>query len=171
MEDARPGILEIKVVSVPKRVRAARMKKCAAAMTLFGHDIGIRCGRFGGRRDVSRVNFVRAAGVEDLLAERIFADKPRAKKWKGCVRFCKVDQYVVRSTAGTLRLGADVAQLLGLGIDVDEFDLIDDPIAAREQAATAIGAQFFHIKGTAEGAFSEGEEVSVWQAIFVGLWG
>jgi hypothetical protein len=58
--------------------------------------------------------------------------------------------------------------LLGLWIDIDQFDLIDDPIAAREQAATTVCGQFFHIGRTEVGSISEGEEVSVWQAIFVG---
>jgi len=168
MENARPGFLEIKVVSIPKRVGAAGMKKCPAAMTLFGHDIGIRSWRFGCGGDVPGVNVVRSTGLEDLLAERIFADQPRAKKRKGSARFCKVDQHIVRSAAGALGLTADIAKLLGLGIGIDQFDLVDNPIAAREQAATTIGALFFHVGDTGVGAISEGEDASVWQAIFVG---
>jgi hypothetical protein len=67
-----------------------------------------------------------------------------------------------------LGLAADVAKLLRLGIDVDQFDLIDDPIAARKQATTTICVQFFHVGSTAVGAFSEGEEIRLWQAIFIG---
>jgi hypothetical protein len=114
---------------------------------------------------------VRSTGFEDLLAERIFADQPRAKKWKGGARFCKVNQHIVRSAAGALGLAADIAKLLGLGIGIDQFDLVDNPIAAREQAATTIGALFFHVGNTGVDAISEGKDVSVWQAIFVGLTG
>jgi hypothetical protein len=111
---------------------------------------------------------MRAAGLEDLLTESIFADQPGAKKGKGSARFSEINQNVIRSAAGSLGLVADVAKLLGLGIDIDEFDLIDDPIAAREQAATIICGQFFHVGNTEVGSISEGEEVSVWQAIFIG---
>jgi hypothetical protein len=104
-----------------------------------------------------------------LFTERIFAHKSRAKKGKGHAGFGEVDQNIVRSAAGSLRLTADVAKLLRLGIDIDQFDLIDDPIAACEQAATAIRTHSFHLDSTAVGAFSELKEMTLWQAIFVGF--
>ena len=167
MENARLGFLEIKVISVPKRIRAACVKKCPSAMTLFGHDIGIRGRRFGSPRDVLGVNFVRAAGLEDLPAERIFADEARAKKGERGARFGQINQDIVGSASGPLGLGANVAELLGFGIHINQLDLIDNPIAAREQAAASLCGQFFHIGSTEMGSISEGEEVRLWQAVFL----
>src|SRR6266436_6140929 len=132
MENARPGFLEVKVVSAPKRIGAAGMKECPATVTLFGHHIRIRSRRLGCPRDLPGVNVVRSTGFEDMLAERIFADQSRAKKRKGSARFCKVDQHIVRSAAGALGLAADIAKLLGLGIDIDQLHLVDNPIPARK---------------------------------------
>jgi hypothetical protein len=42
-----------------------------------------------------------------------------------------------------------------LGINIDQFDLIDNPIAAGEEAATAVCVQFFHVDSTTVGVFSE----------------
>ena len=109
MENARPGFLEVKFVSAPKCISASGMKKCPATVALFGHDISIRSGRFGGRGDVSGVDIVRSTRLENLFPERIFADKSRAKKWKRRPRFGQINQNIVRSAASALRLAADVA--------------------------------------------------------------
>jgi hypothetical protein len=42
-----------------------------------------------------------------------------------------------------------------LGIDIDQLDLIDDPVAACEQAGAAICADFFHAGNTTMRALSE----------------
>src|SRR6267142_2279369 len=102
MENARPGFFEIKIVAVPKRIRAARMEKGPAAMTLFSHDIRVRSWRFGSRGDLAGVDIVRTAGLENLLSEGILADKARAKKRKRRARLGQINQNVVRSAAGTL---------------------------------------------------------------------
>src|SRR5207244_9609061 len=47
--------------------------------------------------------------------------------------FSQVDQDIVRRPAGALRLAENIGQLLALRKDIDDFDLIDDPIAAGEQ--------------------------------------
>jgi hypothetical protein len=44
-------------------------------------------------------------------------------------------------------LAADIPQLLRLGIDIDQLDLIDDPIAPGQEAATGICASRFHAVG------------------------
>src|SRR5437899_1211432 len=168
MENPRSGFLEIKVVPVPKCIRAARMKKRPAAMTLLGHHVSIRSGRFGCTRNVPGVNLVRFTGLENFLAERIFAHQTCTQKWKRNARFGQIDQYIVGCATGPLGLAADVAKLLGLGIDIDQFDLVDDPVAACEQAATTICGQFIHIGSTEAGTIDEGEEVSAWKAIYAG---
>ena len=94
---------------------------------------------------MSGVNVVRSAGFENLFAERIFADKASAEKRERRPGIGEIDQDVVGRSAGALRLAADIAELLGLGIDIDQFDLVDDPIAARKQATTAICADFLHV--------------------------
>src|SRR5215831_7354425 len=114
-------------------------------MTLLGHDVSVRGWRFRSCGDVSGVDIVRSAGFENLFAERVFADKASAKKRERCPGIGEINQDVVGRSAGTLRLAADVSKLLGLGIDIDQFDLVDDPIAARKEATTAVYADFFHV--------------------------
>src|SRR5882757_6249563 len=102
MENARLRFREVQVVSLPKRVRAARVEKCPAAMTLFSHDVSVRGRRFRSRGDLAGVDIVRTARLENLLSEGILADKARAKKRKRRARLGQINQNVVRSAAGTL---------------------------------------------------------------------
>jgi hypothetical protein len=43
-----------------------------------------------------------------------------------------------------LKLAEDVAELFGPGVHVNEFDLINDPVAARKDTATSAGRVCFH---------------------------
>lgn len=138
MENAGFNFGEIEIIAVPKGICAASVKKCSPAVALLGHDVGVGGGSFGGGAEVADVDFVVAAIVEDLFAEGIFADEARAKEWKWRAGFGEVDQNVVRSAAGALGLAADIAELLWLRIDIDQFDLVDDPVPTREKPAMGI---------------------------------
>src|SRR6266853_3080896 len=130
MEYPRTGPGEIQIVPAPVRISTAGMEESAPSVRLLGHDIGIRGGGLWGHAQVASIYFVLAAIVEDLLAERVTANQPCPIKREGSAGLGKIHQDIVRRAAGSLRLGADVAQLLRLRIDVDEFHLIDYPVAA-----------------------------------------
>ena len=66
----------------------------------------------------------------------ILADQAGGQEGKGSLQAGQVDEEVVGRSAGALGLGANVGQLLPLRIDIDHFDLVNDPVARRQQPAT-----------------------------------
>lgn len=138
MKNARFYFGKIEIFTVPKRVRAAGVEESAAAMALFGHDIGVGGGCFGSGAEMPHVNLVLAAIIEDLVAKGVLADEARAEERERDAGFGEVNQDIVRSAAGSLGLAANVSELFGLRIDVDQFDLVDDPIPASEEPAMGI---------------------------------
>jgi len=43
-----------------------------------------------------------------------------------------------------LRLAADVPELLRLRVNIDQFDLIDDPVASGQNATPGVSSFVFH---------------------------
>ena len=93
---------------------------------------------------MANVNLVLAAIVEDVLAQRVLADQARAEEREGGAGSGEVNQDVVRGAAGALGLAANVAQLLRLRVNVNEFDLVNDPVAAGQEAGVAVCGFVFH---------------------------
>ena len=85
-----------------------------------------------------------AAVSEDLFTERVLAHKARAIKWESGPGLGEVNEHVVRPAARALELAEDVAELFRPRIYVNELDLINDPVAASEEAATNAGGICFH---------------------------
>src|SRR5690349_17933887 len=129
MEYARTRSGEIQIIPAPECVGATGVEESAPSVRLLGHDISVRGGRLWGHAQVANVYLVLSAIFENLLAQRVSAHQTSAKKREGRAGFGKIHQHIVRRAAGPLRLGANVAQLFRLGIDVDEFYLIDNPVA------------------------------------------
>jgi hypothetical protein len=122
------------------------MEESAAPVGFLGHDIRIGGVRLVGDPQMTRVNLVLATIVEDGFAEGIFADKAGGKKRKIRPEPCQANADIIRCAPGALPgLAADVSKLLPLRININEFDLIDDPIAASQQAAS--GGRMFSSHG------------------------
>jgi hypothetical protein len=85
-----------------------------------------------------------AAIIEDLVAQSIIADEAGAEKGEGDPGLSEIDQDVVGGATRPLRLRTDVAKLLRLRIDIDEFDLVDDPIPAGQEPAMPVRTYVFH---------------------------
>jgi len=90
------------------------------------------------------IDFMPAAIINDLAAQSIVADEAGAEEGEGDAGFGEVDQDVIGGATGALRLRADIAKLFRLRIDIDEFDLVDDPIPAGQKAAMAVRTYVFH---------------------------
>jgi hypothetical protein len=80
------------------------------------------------------INLVLAAGSEDVFAEGVLADQTggEEREWGAGPR--EVRQDVVGRAPGALGLAANVGELFRLRIHIDHLDLVDDPVAAGEQA-------------------------------------
>jgi len=111
------------------------MEKGTAAIAFFGHDIGVGGVGSGAFCEEAGVDFMFAAIVEDQFAERVFADQASGGERKIGAQSGEVNENIIWRAARALRLAADVGQLLALGEDIDELDLVNDPIAAGENAA------------------------------------
>ena len=113
-------------------------------MALLGHDVGVGGRGFGGGAEVADINLILAASVEDVFAEGILSDEAGGEEREGDTGASEVNQDVVRRAAGPFGLAADVGELFGLGIDINYFDLVNDPVAPREEAATLDSSCVFH---------------------------
>jgi len=139
---ACPG--EIEIGPAPMGVGAASMEEGPAAMTLFGHDIGVGGRRLGSGGKVPDVDPMAAAIVEYLSSQGILTNQAGAKEREGSAGLGKIVQNIVGCAAGALGLAADVAQLLGLRVNIDDLDLIDDPVATGQEAVTRVLGFVFH---------------------------
>ena len=150
MEETHLDFVEVQIVAFPERVGAAGMEEGAPAIGLLGHHVGEGRGHLGGGAEMFCVNLVALAIVQDELAQAVPADEARADQREAGAELGQVDEHIVGRAARALRLAEDVRQLLALRIDVDEFDLVNDPITAREDSAAAgIAFRIRHSFGTA----------------------
>ncbi len=144
VENAWPRALEIQVRAGPERVGAAGMEKSPAPVPLFGHDVGIGSRSLVCGPEMLDVDFVSAAIVKNSLPKGIFADHPGGQQWKGRPGSGQVHEHVVGGAARSFGLATDIPQLLRLGVNIDYFYLVDDPVATSQQTAVAIIALGFH---------------------------
>src|SRR3954470_1802065 len=144
MKKRRLGAAEIDVIAFPKCIGSAVVKESPATVALLSHDIGV--GSIGVRAlgEKASVDLMLAAIVEDEIAQSVFADQPRAREREIGPQFGEVEQDIVGSAAGALGLAANVGELLALREDIDELDLIDDPVAARKNTAPSRRMFRFH---------------------------
>ena len=141
------------------------MEKSAAAIGLLGHDIGVGGVGLSGRAQPTGIDFALATITQNSLAERVLADQAGAEEGEICAETSQVHDHVIRGAAGTLAgLAADIGQLLALRVNVNQFDLIDDPIAASQQAAPGGGAFSIHKMGLRAGLRTQ-RSVGLWAAI------
>jgi len=79
-----------------------------------------------------------------LFAQGIFADESGADQRERRARFGQVNKDIVRRSARALGLAADIAELFGLRIDINQFDLVNDPIATGQQPVVRIRPMVLH---------------------------
>ena len=73
---------------------------------------------------------------QDNPAQVVLPHHARRHQRKRRLEPRQINQDIIRRAAGALGLGADIGQLIALGIDINHFDLVNDPIARGQQAAT-----------------------------------
>ena len=110
----------------------------------LGHDIGVGGWRKAGGAQEPRVDFVLPAFLQDALPQRVPANQAGAEQRKSHTQPGQVHQDVVRRASRALRLAANVGELFRLRININQLDLVDDPVAARENAASARDGFVFH---------------------------
>src|SRR5580693_4732819 len=81
-----------------------------------------------------RVDMMLDALSGNPLAVRIRADQSDARQRKGGSQFGKVNQDIERTAAIADGFGLNIGQGVLLGIGVDKLQLVDNPIASREDA-------------------------------------
>jgi len=120
------------------------MKERAPPVAQLGHNIGVGGRCFGRGAEVAGINFVLAAGGEDVLAQRILSHQPSGEERKRDARTGEVNQHVVRGAAVPSDWLRMFGELFRLGIDINHLDLINDPVAPGEEAATLNCSCVFH---------------------------
>ena len=120
------------------------MKKRAAPALHLRHDIRVRGRRVGRGAQKSRVDSALPAIIQDTLTERVAADQAGAEQWQRHPEAGKVHQDVVRRSTGSLRLAANICQLFRLRKNINQLDLVNDPIATSKKTAPGRGGFAFH---------------------------
>ena len=144
-ENARLRLFEIQIRTIPQRIGAARVEKCPPTGSLLRHDVGERGRRSVRSPDQAGVDLMLAAMSKDLVAERILPDQPGGGQWKRRATFGEINQSVIRRAARAWRLAENIAKTLRLRININDFDLINNPVAAGKNAATGVGGGAFHL--------------------------
>ena len=127
------GFRKIKVATVPYGVGSLIVKKRAVAALEFRHDIRVGGRRIGGGSEELGVDLEFFTVVLNQLAKGILADQPGRGKWHVGPELGHVHQQIVGRTAGSRHGRAvDVGKLLPLRVDIDHFDLINDPVSTGE---------------------------------------
>src|SRR6185295_5596261 len=116
MKDPDAGSCKIQIISAPKGIGAASVKKSAPIMTLFSHDISIGSRSFGRHRQMANIDMMSAAVLNDLFAQGITPDQPGAMQWERDSRFRQILEHIVRRATCALRLIAYIPKLFGLRI-------------------------------------------------------
>ncbi len=139
VEEAGFGAGEVDIGAVPEGVGAAVMEERASSAALLGHDIGVGGVGFRGGGEVFGIDVVGAAVLDDVFAEGVLSDEAGGEEGERGADLGEVEEDVVGGTACAGLLSADVGELFRGGVDVDEFDLVDDPVAAAEDAGAGGG--------------------------------
>jgi len=114
------------------------MKKCPTSISLFSHHIGVRSISFRSFPQKTRIDLVLPAIVQNQFTKAVLAHQTGPHQWKIGAQLRQIKQDVLGSPSGPLRLAANIRKLLPLRKDIDEFYLIDDPVAAAQNTAPQI---------------------------------
>src|SRR5665213_906253 len=124
---------------VEQRVRAVLMEKSAPARARHGHYVRVRSRCGGGLLDRAAVNAMRGAVAQNLFTVGVAANQAYTGERKTAAEFGEVFGDVVRAAAVAIGLGGDVGERVLRGPYVNHFDVVHNPVAAGEQAATTFG--------------------------------
>lgn len=144
VKEARVDLAKIQIVAAPQGIGASGMKERSPPMPLLGHHVGVRSGRFGGDAQVLDVHLVLAARSEDMFAKGVLAYQAGGEERERGAGPGEVHQDVIGRASGALGLATNVGELFRLRIHIDHLDLVDDPVAAGEQAGAGYCAFLFH---------------------------
>jgi hypothetical protein len=134
MEDGRLDLREIQVFRPPKGIGASVMEEGAPAIALLGHHVRIGSVRLRRGLEEPGVDAVLAAVGQNHLAQGVLADPPGRIEREISPQAGQVDQHVVGRAPGALGLAANIRQRFARGEDIDYFNLVNDPIAAGQEA-------------------------------------
>jgi hypothetical protein len=92
---------------------------------------------------MSGIDAVTAAIFQDYAAQIVVTDHSGAHQREGDLQAGQTDEDVIGSPAGALGLGANIGQLIALGVNINDFNLVNDPVSCRQQAGTRRGKGLF----------------------------
>src|SRR5581483_8046283 len=82
---------------------------------------------------------------EDFLSERVFAHEAGTGEWERGTEFGEVHQDVIGRAASALGLGGYIGERLALGIDINDLDLINDPVASSQDPSPGRNGFCLHL--------------------------
>ena len=118
------------------------MQEGPAAGGLFGDNVR-EGGRGSGRgTEVAGVDFMASAVLPDLPAGVVIADEAGAQERKRCAAAGEDGEDIVGAAARAVDPAEDVAELPGLRVEVDDMDVVQEPVAAASRPRRVLEAVF-----------------------------
>ena len=133
-EKVLDGETLIQLQALVREAHAAHLPVLLHANSTEAQAFGIEAG----------VDVMAAAVLQNNTAQIIIAHQAGRAEGEGSLQAGQINGHIVRRTAGPLGLTANVRQLIALRINVNDLDLIDDPIASGQQPGTSCRSAFFH---------------------------
>ena len=130
MKDPGFDLSKVQIIPAPKSIGAPIMEKSSTPSGLFRHHV--RVGGWGlfCATQMARVDFVCSTVGQYDLAQRVFPNKPSPEEWEGGSQPRQVDEHIKRGPTCPLSFATDIRELFRLGIDINHFHLVDDPVPA-----------------------------------------
>ena len=115
-------------------VGAAEMEEGAAAAVDLRHDVGVGGGAVVERQHVAPVDAAAVDFAQDVVAERVAADAAAGIERKVRAEACQIGQHVVRAAAQSGFDAGDGRQVAPCGIPLDDLDVVNQPVAGRNDS-------------------------------------
>ena len=125
---------EGKMFGCEEGIGSTLMEKSAASGGLDGHHIGVGSGCRGMSENAGAINAVRIALSVNPVPIGIRTDQADACERKGGAQAGEVEEHIEWATAIAGGFRQAVGERVLLRIGVDEFQFVDDPVAAGEDS-------------------------------------
>ena len=126
------------VINIENRVGSPQMKERAGTGLFDRHHVGVARLLAGTNLESGDVGRKLPDLIEDPSAVVVVTHEPDRFERKRSIQSTELDQHVERRSAGPHLLAKDVGQHPGVGPDVDDLQMIDNPGSGQRKSAASL---------------------------------
>jgi hypothetical protein len=136
VKDFRRRLGKVEMRAAEECVCAAGMEEGAAAGPLNRHDIGVTRGCLLGLGELMGANSKAGAISYDFLSVFVLADESGCFQGEGGSHKGEIHEDIVGGASRAMGTRENICKRVLRGPSVDDFDVVDDPVAACENTVT-----------------------------------